>query len=351
MRKIIHVDMDCFFAAVEMRDNPALVSLPLAIGSPAERRGVISTCNYVARRYGIRSAMATAHALRLCPRLVLLPGRMALYREVSHQVMQIFARYSEIIEPVSIDEAYIDVTDSPLFQGSATRIAEAIRADIQRELNLTASAGVAPNKFLAKIASEQNKPDGLFVLSPPQVPEFVRQLALSRIPGIGGKTAERLNAVGLHTCADVQLFPRQQLLLQFGKTGLMLLERAYGIDERPLNTSRERKSVGVETTFAVDIALEEQGHAMLPQLLAELSKRLQRREWRGQIARQGVKIKFADFQQTTVERSVNRFSPPLFDELLHEAWLRGGGKPVRLVGINIGFPAAENTQQLPLDLQ
>ena len=351
MRKIIHVDMDCFFAAVEMRDNPTLVSLPLAIGGAAERRGVIATCNYVARRYGVRSAMATAHALRLCPRLVLLPGRMALYSEVSRQVMRIFARYSQIIEPVSIDEAYLDVSDSTLFQGSATRIAEAIRADIRQELQLTASAGVAPNKFLAKIASEQNKPDGLFVLSPADVPPFVRQLALSKIPGIGGKTAERLAQLGLHTCADVQQFPRRQLLYLLGKTGLMLLERAYGIDERPLQTSRERKSVGVETTFPIDIVQEEQGHAMLPELLAELSKRLQRREWQGQIARQGVKIKFSDFHQTTVERSVNRFSPQLYDELLHEAWLRGGGKPVRLVGISIGLPEAANVLQLPLDLQ
>ncbi|ACQ92432.1 DNA-directed DNA polymerase [Tolumonas auensis DSM 9187] len=351
MRKIIHVDMDCFFAAVEMRDNPALVSLPLAIGGSAERRGVIATCNYVARRYGVRSAMATAYALRLCPRLVLLPGRMALYSEVSRQVMRIFARYSQIIEQVSIDEAYLDVSDSTLFQGSATRIAEAIRADIRQELQLTASAGVAPNKFLAKIASEQNKPDGLFVLSPAGVPPFVRQLALSKIPGIGGKTAERLVQLGLHTCADVQQFPRRQLLYLLGKTGLMLLERAYGIDERPLQTSRERKSVGVETTFPIDIVQEEQGHAMLPELLAELSKRLQRREWQGQIARQGVKIKFSDFHQTTVERSVNRFSPQLYDELLHEAWLRGGGKPVRLVGISIGLPEAANVLQLPLDLQ
>ena len=302
--------MDCFFAAVEMRDNPALVSLPLAIGSPAERRGVIATCNYVARRYGVRSAMATAHAFRLCPRLVLLPGRMSVYRDVSRQVMQIFSRYSQIIEPVSIDEAYLDVSDSSLYQGSATRIAEAIRADILNELQLTASAGVAPNKFLAKIASEQNKPDGLFVLSPADVPEFVQQLALSRIPGIGAKTAERLAQLGLHTCADVQRFPRRQLLYLLGKTGMLLLE-----------------------------------------LLSELAKRLQRREWHGQIVRQGVKIKFSDFHQTTVERSVQQFSPQLYDELLHEAWLRGGGKPVRLVGINIGLPETTNTLQLPLDLQ
>lgn len=351
MRKIIHVDMDCFFAAVEMRDNPALVSLPIAIGSPAERRGVIATCNYVARRYGVRSAMATAYAMRLCPQLVLLPGRMSVYREVSHQVMAIFRRYTDLIEPLSIDEAYLDVSHSDLYQGSATRIAQAIRHDIVTELNLTASAGVAPNKFLAKIASDLNKPDGLYVLTPDDVAAFVRQLPLSKIPGIGGKTAERLAKIGLHTCEDVQRFPRNQLLLQLGKTGQMLLERAYGLDERDVQTHRERKSVGVETTFAQDMQWESQGHEVLPTLMAELKQRLERRGWQGQIARQGVKLKFADFQQTTVERSVRVYTPDLFDSLLHEAWLRGGGKPVRLVGINIGLPEAETSPQLPLDLQ
>lgn len=350
MRKIIHVDMDCFFAAVEMRDNPALVSLPLAIGGSAERRGVIATCNYVARRYGVRSAMATAHALRLCPRLVVLPGRMQVYRDVSRQVMEIFHRYTSLIEPLSIDEAYLDVTNSLHFQGSATRIAQAIRADIERELSLTASAGVAPNKFLAKIASEQNKPNGLFVLTPEEVPKFVSQLPLGKIPGIGGKTAERLAKAGLFTCADVQAYPKPSLLYQFGKTGMMLIERCIGIDDRPVVTHRERKSVGVETTFPKDLQWEEEGHAVLAELIADLRGRLQRKSWQGQIARQGVKIKFADFQQTTVERSVKQFTPELFDSLLHEAWLRGGGRAVRLVGISIGLPEELHSPQLPLDL-
>ncbi len=351
MRKIIHVDMDCFFAAVEMRDNPALTALPLAIGSPAERRGVIATCNYVARKYGVRSAMATAHAKRLCPELVLMPGRMSVYREVSHQVMAIFHRYTELIEPLSIDEAYLDVSDSDLYQGSATRIAQAIRHDIATELHLTASAGVAPNKFLAKIASDLNKPDGLYVLPPDAVDAFIRPLPLSKIPGIGGNTAERLAKLGLHTCADVQNFSRHQLLLKFGKTGLMLLDRAFGIDERELQTHRERKSVGVETTFAQDMQWEAEGHSVLPTLLVELEQRLKRRGWQGQIAKQGVKIKFSNFQQTTVERSVRQLTPALFDELLHEAWERGGGKGVRLVGISIGLPENQNSPQLPLDLQ
>lgn len=345
MRKIIHVDMDCFFAAVEMRDHPELKTVPLAIGGRPDARGVVATCNYIARQYGVRSAMASAHAVRLCPQLILLPGHMSLYREVSHQVMAIFARYTSMIEQVSIDEAYLDVTDSSWFQGSATRIAEAIRQDIANELRLTASAGVAPNKFLAKICSEQNKPDGLFVLPPDQVDLFVATLPLGKIPGIGAKTAGRLASLGLHTCADVRQFPRSSLLQQFGKTGLMLLERIYGIDSRPLVIERERKSVGVETTFAADIAEEKTGVGQIQPLLGELLARLQRRQWDGQLTWQCVKLKFADFRQTTVERSVRTFQPELFAELMHEAWGRGQGRAVRLIGLSIGLPEHEKQQQ------
>lgn len=350
MRKIIHVDMDCFFAAVEMRDNPDLKTKPLAIGGRPEARGVVATCNYVARQFGVRSAMATAHAIRLCPSLMILPGRMALYRDVSHQVMAIFARYTSVIEQVSIDEAYLDVTDSPLFRGSATRIAEAVRWDIEHELALTASAGVAPNKFLAKICSEQNKPDGLFVLPPEQVDTFVAALPLSKIPGIGEKTAQRLSALHLHTCADVRAFPKTQLLQQFGKTGLMLQQRIMGIDDRPLTVSRERKSVGVETTFVHDLYSELEGRQKIAVLLQELLQRLQRRQWHGELSRQGVKLKFADFKQTTVERSVHEFSPQLFLDLLHEAWMRSAGRPVRLIGLNIGLPEPVVQEQLSLNL-
>lgn len=338
MRKIIHIDMDCFFAAVEMRDNPALRDIPLAIGGAAERRGVIATCNYVARRFGVRSAMATAHARRLCPNLILLPGRMGVYQQVSAQLRAIFERYTDWVEPLSLDEAYLDVSDSPLCHGSATRIAEAIRADIRHELGLTASAGVAPNKFLAKIASDLNKPDGLFVICPEQVAAFVAALPLQKIPGVGQKSAERLAALGLHTGADVQTYPASELLLRFGKLGQMVLARAHGIDESPVEVSRVRKSVGVELTLPSDLQRIEEAFPILAQLEQTLWPRLRRHAPEGRIVRQGVKVKFADFQQTTVERTSSRLDTALFLNLLREAWGRGEGKPVRLVGLVVSLP-------------
>lgn len=348
MHKIIHVDMDCYFAALEMRDHPQWRAIPLAVGGAADKRGVIATCNYVARRYGVHSAMATAHALRLCPGLKVVPGRMALYQQVSAQIRAIFARYTDLVEPLSLDEAYLDVTDSPHCHGSATLIAQAIREDIRRELQLTASAGVAPNKFLAKIASEQNKPDGLFVLPPERVAAFVAVLPLSKIPGIGEKSAQRLAAAGLHRCADVLAYPRHLLLARFGKTGQMLLERARGMDERSVQVSRLRKSVGVETTLATDLQQEGEGWQVVQALLPDLRRRLARHCDARKICRQGVKVKFADFRQTTVERAVQGLDEVLFASLLHEAWQRGEGKAVRLVGLSVGLPAPTQMEQLAL---
>ena len=339
MRKIIHIDMDCFFAAVEMREDPSLVSLPLAIGGAAERRGVISTCNYVARRFGIHSAMATAHARRLCPELVVLPGRMALYQQVSCQLRAIFARYATRVEPMSLDEAYLDVTDSPLYRGSATLIAEAIRADIRRELGLTASAGVAPNKFLAKIASDLNKPDGLFVLPPEQVETFVASLPLKKIPGIGAKTAERLAALGLHCGADVLAYPAHELLRQFGKCGQMLLQRVRGIDQRPVEVEHVRKSVGVEVTLPADLHQWQQAAEVLSELQRELLRRLEKHRAQRGIASLGVKLKFSDFTQTCVERRSQGIEPEQLRAQLQQAWSRGAGIGVRLVGIVAGLQA------------
>lgn len=352
MRKIIHVDMDCFFAAVEMRDNPTLREVPLAIGGTAARRGVIATCNYPARRFGIHSAMATAQALRRCPHLVLLPGRMSVYQAVSADLRRILLRYTDCIEPLSLDEAYLDVSDSSWCQGSATRMAQAIRADIQRELGLTASAGVAPNKFLAKIASDLNKPDGLFVLPPSQVAAFVRTLPLQKIPGIGAQSAARLAACGLQTCADVQAFPPQALLMRFGKMGQMLLARCQGIDERPVEAHRVRKSVGAEITLPQDLHQPRQALEVLQQLLPVLQRRMARHVQPAAIVRQGIKLKFDDFQQTTVERAVHGMDDRMWPTLLEQAWARGAGRGVRLVGVVVGLPAqaAETAQQLTLAL-
>lgn len=342
MRKIIHVDMDCFFAAVEMRAHPEWRDIPLAIGGSASRRGVIATCNYPARQFGVRSAMPSHQALRLCPHLLLIRGNMAEYKRVSQQIRAIFYRYTELVEPLSLDEAYLDVTGSPLFNGSATLIAEDIRRAIRDELQLTASAGVAPNKFLAKIASDENKPDGLFVLSPGKVPEYVRGLALSKIPGVGQKTAEKLAAMGLETCDQAVAAGEDTLVRHFGKFGYALWQRAQGVDERPVQTDRVRKSVGVETTLAADIYAAEQGREILQQLWPELLRRLAERPISGLC----IKLKFDDFEQTTLSR---RTTVPELEsalKLCEQIWERAEGRGVRLVGISAELAGEDSGVQL-----
>ncbi|WAJ69069.1 DNA polymerase IV [Catenovulum adriaticum] len=340
-RKIIHVDMDCFFAAVEMRENPKLKQVPLAVGGSRDRRGVISTCNYIARQYGIHSAMATAHAFKLCPNLVLVPGNMALYREVSAQVRNIFLRYSEIIEPLSLDEAYIDVTDSAYFKGSATLIAQAIRHDIEKETQLTASAGVAPNKFLAKIASEENKPNGLYVITPQNVSEFVRELDLKKIHGVGKATLKKLNQLGLYTAADIRNFDQSRLIKHFGRFATHLRERCQGVDDRTVNTHRIRKSIGVERTFAKDLTQISQSRGAIKKLFDDLVGRIKAADKQNQIKKLSVKLKFDDFQLTSLESSqfnhINLLTLENFEYLLSTAWQRSQGRSVRLIGLSVGL--------------
>lgn len=337
MKKIIHVDMDCYYAAVEMRDFPEYRGKPLAVGGSRERRGVISTCNYEARKFGVHSAMATGYALKLCPQLILLPGRMELYKAISQQIRAIFQRYTNKIEPLSLDEAFLDVSACDLYQGSATLIAEAIRRDIWAETELTASAGVAPVKFLAKVASELNKPNGQFVITPEQLPHFIAQLPLHKIPGVGKVTASRLAQMQLHTCADVQRFPEYKLVEIFGKFGHILHQRAFGIDDRELTPYRPRKSVGVETTLARDIFNLEQCRQVMQGLIKELAGRLQRHTHERQIGKLVVKLKFADFRQTTIESRASTLSPQMLDSLLTQALQRAEGRGIRLVGIAAGL--------------
>lgn len=350
MRKIIHVDMDCFFAAVEMRDDPSLRDIPLAIGGSTDRRGVISTANYPARRYGVHSAMATATALKLCPHLKLLPGRMAVYKEVSQHIRDIFSRYTSLIEPLSLDEAYLDVTDSTHHQGSATLIAQEIRQAIADELALTASAGIAPIKFLAKIASELNKPNGQYVIPPAQVSAFLQQLPLSKIPGVGKVTAKRLEELGLMTCADVQSYDLAALLKRFGKFGRVLWERCQGIDDREISPDRIRKSVGVERTLAVDIHHWEECKALINEkLYPELEMRLRKVKPDLHIARQGVKLKFHDFQQTTQEHVWPVLNKEDLLNVAHQVWQsRREGRGVRLVGLHVTLLDPQLERQLVL---
>ncbi|WP_047258116.1 DNA polymerase IV [Chromobacterium subtsugae] len=333
LRKIIHVDCDCFYAAIEMRDDPSLREVPLAVGGRPETRGVIATCNYIARRYGVHSAMSSARALRLCPELVILPPDMARYRLASQQIMAIYQRYTEVIEPLSLDEAYLDVTGQPHEQGSATLMAEAIRRQIREEVGITASAGIAPNKFLAKVASDWNKPDGQFLVRPRDIDAFVALLPVEKVHGVGRVTAERLHRLGIRSCGDLRRWTAADLFRHFGRFGEQLLAMAQGVDNRPVSTDRSRKSISVEETYAQD----------LPDLasclgrLAELVDRLQAR-----LARNGnpefkglsVKLKFDDFTQTTVEQPGYALGMAAFGQLLRTGFARGA-RPVRLVGVGV----------------
>lgn len=347
VRKIIHIDMDCFYAAVEMRDNPVLRDVPLAVGGSERQRGVLSTCNYQARKFGLHSAMPTGRALSLCPHLVVVPGRMQVYKQVSHHIHRIFRRYTDKIEPLSLDEAYLDVSECTLLHGSATLIAQQIRRDIFNELQLTASAGIAPLKFLAKIASDLNKPDGQYVITPNMVMDEIDSLPLEKIPGVGKVSLERLHRSGLHTCKDVQQFDQRELLLLFGKMGASLWKRSHGIDEREVITERNRKSVGVERTFSHNISMfEECWEVIKTRLYPELESRLIKANGDNYIAKQGIKIKFADFQQTTIEHVHNQLTLAFFEELLIEVLERQKGREIRLIGLSVMLKDKEVTQQL-----
>lgn len=345
MRKIIHIDMDCYFAAVEMRDFPELRGKPIAVGGRSDRRGVISTCNYEARVFGVRSAMASGYALKLCPDLILVPGRMSVYKEVSVQIRDVFSRYTDLIEPLSLDEAYLDVTDCSQCQGSATLIAEAIRQEIFEVTGLTASAGIAPVKFLAKVASDLNKPNGQYVITPDMISPFVKTLPLSKIPGVGKVTGKKLEDIGLTTCGELQTYPKAELIERFGKFGTVLIERAQGIDEREISPHRERKSVGVETTLAKDIYRLEQCHSVMPQLIQELGARVSRSAKDRTINKQVVKLKFNDFKQTTIEHRSDEMSVKLFYDLLTQALERQQGRGIRLLGVSVGLASQSEVKK------
>ena len=348
--------MDCFYAAVEMREHPEYRDIPIAIGGDKVRRGVLCTCNYPARKYGVKSAMPTAHALRLCPELLVLPGSMDLYKEVSRQILSILRRYSRIIEPLSLDEAYLDVSHSQQFWGSATLIAEDIRRTIESELNLTASAGVAPNKFLAKIASDENKPNGLCVITPEQATEFAANLPLRKIPGIGQVTEQRLKKHDLLVGADLLSWSENALLNTFGKMGQVLYWRCRGLDNRELVTCRMPKSIGVEVTLEQDIHKKAECYKVISQLFPKLVKRCQGQTKANKIARLGVKLKFSDFVQTSAEKkcivSVAHVDETLlyveksFYSLLDIAFSRSEGRAIRLVGLQLGLE--DNSHKNPL---
>ncbi len=303
VRKIIHIDMDAFFASCEQRDNPDLRGKPVAVGGLGPR-GVVAAASYEARAFGVRSAMASSRARRLCPNLVFVPHRFDVYRQVSRQIRDIFERYTPLVQPLSLDEAYLDVTENLKGIASATQIAEEIRSAIQAETGLTASAGVSYNKFIAKIASDQNKPNGLCVIPPAKGPDFVAALPVRKFYGVGPATAARMERLGLLTGADIRAQSRDVLDRHFGKSGEYYYWASRGIDHRPVNPHQERKSVGSETTFGEDLTTGDACIAELRPLIASVSGWCAKHAVSGRTVT--LKLRTARFRTMTRSRSLSR---------------------------------------------
>lgn len=333
-RKIIHCDCDCFYASIEMRDNPSLLGKPIAVGGSPKKRGVIATCNYEAREFGIHSAMASATARIRCPNLIIIRPDMDKYREASKGIHEIFRYYTDIIEPLSLDEAFLDVSACEFHQGSATLIAQDIRERVKKSIGITISAGIAPNKFLAKIASDWNKPDGQFVIKPAEVEKFIEKLPVKKLHGVGKVTAAKMKRLGIEECGDLRTLEKMKLQRYFGSLGERLHQLSLGVDNREVKTERIRKSVSVENTYSND--LEDLNICIneIPTLIIQLEKRLKKTIPKYSIAKQFVKIKFHDFIQTTVEMISTSADVENFKNLCKEGYARGE-KPVRLLGVGV----------------
>ena len=325
--------MDCFYAAIEVRDRPELRGKPVGVGGARDRRGVLTTCNYEARKFGVRSAMPTYMALQRCPKLIVLPTRFDVYRRESAVIRAILHRFTPLVEPLSLDEAYLDVSAHP---GAPGALAQVIRDLIFRKTKLTASAGIGPNKLVAKIASDLNKPSGQYEVAPDKVAEFMAALPVRKIWGIGAVTEQKLQQRGITICAELQCFSRLELQNLFGKFGAELFDLSRGIDERPVEPQRERKSLSTEETFSVDLETLAACEEKLEELFAEMMADLAQKEATRTVSKIFVKLKFADFTRTTVERAGLAPSLNEYRNLLTEAFSRTG-KSVRLLGVGVRF--------------
>lgn len=336
-RKIIHIDMDAFYASVEQRDNPAYRGKPIAVGGRPEQRGAVAAASYEARAYGVRSAVPSRVAAQRCPHLIFVKPRFEVYRQVSQQIRDIFHRYTDWVEPLSLDEAYLDVTQNKHNQPSAMAIARAIKRDIYRETQLTASAGVSINKFLAKIASGFDKPNGLYLIAPDQAAAFVETLPISKFHGIGSVTAEKMNALGIFTGADLKGWSEADLVAQFGKVGAYYYQASRGRDDRPVVPNRVRKSIGAERSFAEDLRDVDALLDQLQTIATAVGDRLQRH--RRAAYTLTLKVKYSNYDQITRSRTVNQPLTPEHDlyhiaaELLVEHIERD--RPVRLLGMTL----------------
>ncbi|MDR1406972.1 MAG: DNA polymerase IV [Tannerella sp.] len=354
MRKIIHVDMDAFYASVEQRDNEALRGKPVAVGYP-EARGVVATASYEARRFGIHSAMPSLTARNRCPDLIFVPPRFAAYHEVSMQIRRIFLEYTDLVEPLSLDEAFLDVTANHRRMPSASLIAREIRQRIRDETQLTASAGVSFNKFLAKVASDCRKPDGLFVITPAEAERFIETLKIEQFFGVGKVTARKMHENGIRTGCDLRQRTEAQLVRLFGKAGHHFYLHARGIDERPVEPDRITRSVSAETTFAQDKDNRTLLTVELYQLAREVFERMEDEHFYGRTVT--VKVKYADFRTITRSRTFpQRLTQlqqcwPAVREMMTHVDL--SDRPVRLLGFGVGNAGESGTakgMQLELDL-
>lgn len=350
-RKIIHVDMDAFYASVEQRDNPELRGKALAVGYGA-KRGVVAAASYEARAFGVRSAMPSTTALRQCPELIFVQPRFDAYRAVSQQIRAIFARYTDVIEPLSLDEAYLDVTANPRGLPTASDTATEIRACILAETGLTASAGVSYNKFLAKLASDMRKPNGQYVIPPQRGAEFIATLPVKKFHGIGPVTAAKMNALGIQTGADLRAQSMEFLQRQFGKSGAWYYAIARGEDDRPVEPNRPRKSSGSETTFSEDRVIPAEIEAGVLEMADDVWAWCEKNQSFGATAT--VKIKYADFRIVTRSRTASR--PITSRELLHETSLAlvrsiyPVAIGIRLVGVSVSNFSSNDDAQLDLQL-
>lgn len=337
-RTILHVDMDAFYASIEERDQPELAGKPLIVGGAPEGRGVVSAANYIVRKFGVHSAMPTAKALRLCPQAVVLKPRMDYYAKVSSEIHEFFFRYTPLVEPLSLDEAFLDVTGSEKLFGPAVEIARTLKRDIQQDLGLVASVGLAPNKFLAKIASDLDKPDGLVVVDPDRVQEFLDPLSVGRLWGVGRVTGQAFSQMGIHRIAELRRLPVETLRRKFGRSGEHLWELAHGIDERQVIPDQAAKSISHETTFAKDISDPVVLRGWLLELTEQVARRLRHHGLCGRSIH--LKVRFSDFQ--TITRSHKLLEPTNSTEILWrtavemlDTKLPERHLPVRLLGMGV----------------
>ncbi|MEC9205708.1 MAG: DNA polymerase IV [Pseudomonadota bacterium] len=347
-RKIIHIDMDCFFAAVEIREKPELKYLPVAVAGSEKKRGVVTTCNYVAREYGVKSAMPSVTAKQLCPNIIFLPVNFAKYKKVSSDIKEIYKCYTKIIEPIALDEAYLDVTNSRYCDGDPENMARQIRQKIFDDFKLTASAGISSNKFLAKIASDWNKPNGQFSIRDDEIKDFIPKVPIRKIFGIGEKNEKKLLSHNIKDCSDLQKLNKSILIDMFGKYGITLFNLCRGIDDREVESNRISKSLSVEDTFAVDLLSLNECTKEMKLIFQKLITRLETSKDRERpIKSCFIKIKYSDFKITSSQTACSDLNFDIISNLLVKSY-QEKPSPIRLLGVGVRFSDFEDNQ---LDLK